>query len=93
MELFCAHAAVCGGGRELCRRLMDAATTDACIALLEEAGLRQPVLESLLRAIQTHLDRRTAGALPTGAIVFSNQYGFLGQTEPVEEILRMWNEP
>ena len=29
-ELFCAHAALCGANVELCRKLMDAATTDAC---------------------------------------------------------------
>ena len=90
MELFCAHAAICGGGQELCRKLMDAATTDACISLLEQAGLRQAVLDSLLKAIQRHLDRRTAGAVSIGAILYSNQYGFLGQTDFVDEIQRQW---
>ena len=37
MELFCAHAALCGAGVELCRSLMAAATTDACIGLLDGA--------------------------------------------------------
>lgn len=90
-ELFCAHAALAGASRELCRLLMEAASSDACIALLEEAGLREAVMESLLEAIQTHLDRRAAGAFQTGAVLFSNQYGFLGETTGAEEILAKWN--
>lgn len=89
-ELFCAHAALCGAPRELCRALMDAATTDACIALLDGAGLRGPVMDSLLDAIQRHLERRAAGAYEIGAAVFSNAYGLLGQTEQAREILRQW---
>lgn len=90
MELFCAHAALCGAGRTLCRALMEAATTDACIALLEEAGLRAPVMNSLLSAIQLHLERRAAGAYTVGAITFSNVYGPLGQTGRAKEILEQW---
>ena len=90
-ELFWAHAALAGASRELCRLLMEAASADACIALLEEAGLREAVMESLLEAIQTHLDRRAAGAFQTGAVLFSNQYGFLGETTGAEEILAKWN--
>ena len=37
---------------------MDAATTDACLDILDGAQLRAPVLESILAAIQMHLDRR-----------------------------------
>lgn len=92
MELFCAHAAVCGGDTDLCRRLMEAATTDACIAALDEAGLREAVLNSLLAAIQTHLERRAAGSFLVGAVTFSNEYGLLGRTETVEEILRRWRQ-
>ena len=89
-ELFCAHAAVCGAGAELCRALMDAAATDACIELLDGAGLRRPVLDSLLSAVQRHLERRAAGAYQVGAVIFSNAYGPLGQTQQAEKILEGW---
>ena len=89
-ELFCAHAALCGAGTELCRDLMEAATTDACIALLDGAGLRGAVMERLLNAIQHHLDRRAAGARVIGAVLFSNEYGLLGETEQAKEIMNAW---
>lgn len=90
-ELFCAYAALAGGGRELCQSLMEAASADACIGFLDQAGLREPVMEGLLRAIQTHLDHRAAGGFRTGAVLFSNQYGLLGRTTGAEEILSEWN--
>lgn len=89
-ELFCAHAALRGADVELCRNLMAAATTDRCIELLDRAGLRQAVIDSLLEAIQLHLDRRAAGAYAVGAVMFSNVYGPLGRTDGAIEILEGW---
>ena len=91
-ELFCAHAALCGADRSLCARLMDAATTDACLDLLDQAQLRVPVLESLLAAIQLHLDRRAAGTFRVGAVLFSNQHGPLGTTQTAKELLEQWKQ-
>ena len=90
-ELFCAHAALCGASRELCAALYAAATTDACLELLDAAGLRAPVLESLLDAIQLHLDRRAGEAFRVGAVLFSNQHGPLGTTQTAKELLKQWN--
>ena len=91
-ELFCAHGALCGAGRETCTALMQAATTDACLEILDAAGLREPVLESLLSAIQLHLDRRAAGAFRVGAVLFSNQHGPLGQTAAARQLIDQWKE-
>ena len=72
--------------------LMDAATTDACLDILDAENLREPVLESLLQAIQLHLDRRVAGAFRVGAVLFSNQAGPLGQTETAAQLLQSWQK-
>ena len=89
-ELFCTYAALSGAGQEICAALLHAATTDACIEILDKAGLRAPVLAGLVDAIQTHLDRRAAGAFRVGAILFSNQHGPLGQTQTAKELLQAW---
>ena len=89
-ELFCAHGAICGADRETCRALMDAATTDACLEILEHVGLRETVMASLIRAVDRHLHHRAAGAYRVGAILFSNVYGFLGQTSETKEITAAW---
>ena len=89
-ELFCTYAALSGAGQEVCAALLHTATTDACIEILDKAGLRAPVLAGLVDAIQTHLDRRAAGAFRVGAILFSNQHGPLGQTQTAKELLQAW---
>ena len=89
-EVFCAHAALCGAAHEVCATLMDAATTDACLDILDGANLRTPVLESILAAIQLHLDRRAGGGFRVGAVLFSNQHGPLGETETAKELMEEW---
>ena len=89
-ELFCTHAALCGADAATCRALMDAATTDACLDILDAAQLREPVMASLLTAIQTHLDRRAAGAFKVGAVLFSNRNSPLGQTKTADTLLKLW---
>ena len=69
---------------------MDAVTVDECIAVLDKVGLRQMVLESLLQEIERHLYRRAAGAYRIGAVLFTNQFGFLGQTKEAAKILAQW---
>ena len=89
-ELFCAHAALCGADTVTCRALMDAATTDACLDILDAAGLKITVMASLLQAVQLHLNRRAAGAFTVGAVLFSNQSGPLGQTTQAKILLQSW---
>lgn len=90
MELLCAHAAVCGGDAVLCRALLEAATTDAALALLQSAGLQKAVIRSLLRAIDGHVRRRVGVGVAAGAVLFSNQFGPLGQSEGAREVLAAW---
>ena len=90
-ELLCAHAAVCGADTKTCRALMTTPTVDAALDVLDKAGLRGPVLASLLDAIQQRLARRAAGAYKIGAALFTNQYGLLGMTAGAKEIVQAWN--
>ena len=55
MELISAHAALHGADRKTIEALMQAATTDACLDLLESCGLRQKVVETLADKAQWHV--------------------------------------
>lgn len=90
-ELICAYAAACGASTELAGELLGAATTDACLDLLDREDLRRPVLDRLLSAMDGHLNRRSGGGCRTGAVVFTNQHGLLGLTNTAKEILDTWN--
>lgn len=72
-EVFTAQAALAGAGQATAKALMEAATADECLRILEEAGLRQAVLEAILRELLAHTRRRSG--LGVEAAIFSNQYG------------------
>ncbi len=88
-ELITAHAAVCGGSRELCQALMECATTDACLELLEREGRMEQVMESLIGEIGKHLQKRAQG-IQAGAMVFSNERGLLGVTPEAKTMTDRW---
>ncbi len=91
-ELFAEHAGKCGADGETRRALLDAATTDACIAILDEAGLRAPVLQSIGSAVQGQIAAWAGSSCRTGTVIFSNEYGLLYVSPEAEELLRLWEE-
>ena len=89
-EIITAHAAMCGAGREICRDLMRAATTDACIEILKDAGLFEETAESIVTAVSEHLNYRAQGQYRVGAVMFSNVYGLIGGTQDAGKIIDDW---
>lgn len=77
LEIFTAHGAMAGASQALCCRLMEAVSTEACLDLLEEAGLLAPVLESLARKTEVYLKERFKEAIPISFCVFTPQRGVL----------------
>ena len=89
-EIITAHAAVCGADREICRELMRAATTDACIEILKNCGLFEETTESVIAAVSEHLHYRAQGLYRVGAVIFSNVYGLIGETQDAGKIIDDW---
>lgn len=89
-EIITAHAAMCGAGREICHALMRAATTDACIEILKDAGLFEETTESIITAVSEHLNYRAQGQYRVGAVMFSNVYGLIGETQDARQIISSW---
>lgn len=78
-EVFTAHAAMAGADTATAKALMRAVTADDCIALLDQAGLRRPVLASILQRAMQQVQRR-AGGIMVDMAIFSNRYGALCHT-------------
>ena len=89
-EVFCSHAALCGAEQRVCQELMQQVTTDACLEILDRENLRAAVLQSILEAVQEHLDLRTGGQVTVGAVLFSNVYGTLGETAGAKTLIKRW---
>lgn len=90
MEILAAHAAASGAPAERVRQIMDAATADAGLEILQREGLVVPTCESLSLALSIRLGRRAGRAMSVAAIVFSNVYGELFRTPGADAMLAAW---
>ena len=79
------HGAAPSVGKEIYQAL----TTDEMTKILKREGLFETVIEEAARKIDFYMQKRVHGKLKTGAILFSNVYGILGQTAGAEELLKL----
>ncbi len=87
MEIICTHLAMCGGDPDMVKSIYECINTDAALTKLKEWGLFDEAIAGIINAINRHVVRRSTQALKTGVMIWSEQYGFLGQTEYADEAL------
>lgn len=85
MEILAAHAALAGAGRPLAEKLMRCMTADEALNLLEEAGILETAIQSVMEKIGFHIKQRI-GEMPCGAVMFSNARGILGKTADADAL-------
>lgn len=88
-EVFASHAAMAGASAETIHKIMHSITTAEMIELLEKENLLKPVMKSVMQRIAFYLQHRSGGSLRVEAIVFSTEYGILGETDGAGELLEM----
>lgn len=93
METLAACALAAGGEAPLLRRVLDCATTDAALDVLDEAGLLAAVMAILGQRIQASLERRAPREMAIGFICFTQsaqRQGVLTQSVNAQEILQRY---
>ena len=88
-EFLALQAMFHGAGPAVGKEIYQALTTDEMTKILKREGLFETVIEETARKIDFYMQKRVHGKLKTGAILFSNVYGFLGQTACAEELLKL----
>jgi len=86
MELMGVHAARAGASSDVVERLLSCVTTEDAISVMDEAGIREETLQSVLKKLELRIRERVHHNLTIGAILFSNQYGYLGETADAAEL-------
>ena len=86
-EIFAVHAAMEGAGANVVQEIYNCINTDRMLDVVEREGLREDVMQSILAAIEKHVDDRIGDAMRFGVIVFSEKYGYLGQTSDADKVL------
>lgn len=87
MEVFAAHAALAGAGRDTVRKLMECVTTAEAVDILKGSGLLWPVMQTVMDRIDYHIRQRAGKKLAVGAVVFSMEEGILGSTPGAAKVL------
>ena len=88
MEIMAANAILAGAPLCALKEVIKCVTADEAIAVLKSFGVMEKTMEHVIEKIQYYLNRRSYDAIKIGAIIFSNQYGILGQTENAKELLQ-----
>lgn len=86
METIGVYAAMAGATQDIVIEIMDCVMTDAAFAILKRERLLEPVMEKILCAIERHVTKR-AGSMQIAVILYSEKFGFLGQTSLSNAIL------
>ncbi|MFR1831912.1 MAG: cobalt-precorrin-5B (C(1))-methyltransferase CbiD [Lachnospiraceae bacterium] len=87
MEILAAWSGACGAEKGAIQQILNAITVEQALEILEEQGLKELVLEQIMKRIQFYLKKRAGGKVWAEAILFTNQKGVLGMTSEAGRLL------
>ncbi len=87
MEIIASNAILAGADAETAKEILGCISTDDALELLNEKGLMEKTMEILIPKIEFHMNHRVKGDIKVAAIVFSSEFGTLGQTPSADELL------
>ena len=80
MELLAAAAIKAGCRMETASAILEAATTEEGVRLIEQDGKRDEAMAYVMERIMFYLNKRVAGKMEIGCIMYSNDFGLLAQS-------------
>ena len=87
MDILAAHAGMAGVRPARIAEIMDCAACDDAVRILREEGQDDAVLKSVTEKVMFHLQHR-AGDMEMGVIIFSKEYGILGESPNARALLK-----
>lgn len=85
-ELMAAAAIHAGAEYGVVKEILNTITTEEALGLIKGAGLLEPAMEWMTGRIHYYLNHRAYDRVKIGAVVFSNEYGLLGETDYAAEL-------
>lgn len=92
MEILAAYAAAEGLCAYKTAQILEAAACDEAVRILKEEKLFEQTRDRLVKRIDFLLEQKVFGEMETGAILFSKEYGLLGETERAQSLLKRITE-
>lgn len=92
MEILASYAAACGVSQAYIKEILQCVTCDEALRYIKRCELDKAVLSLLSERISFHLNHRTGGQPQVEAILFSNVFGLLCETQKADSLLRKLRE-
>ena len=87
MEILASNAIMAGADAGTAKEIMGCISTDDALEVLDRKGLMKETMDLLIPKIEFHMNHRVKGDIKVAAIVFSTEFGILGQTPSADELL------
>ena len=88
MEVLAAGAIRAGADLGCAKEILNCNTTDEALAVLDRHRILKETMKEITDRIQFYLDHRSYDQILLGAVIFSSEYGYLGQTEHAAELIK-----
>lgn len=88
-ELMAAQAMRAGASADTVKQLLTTNTTEEAVGILKESGDLEKTVSEAIRRIQFYLQKHVSGELRTEVVLFSNQYGYLGESRGAEALMEL----
>lgn len=85
-EVLAGNALRAGISLEGAKEILDTVTTDEALGIIKREKLLTETMKEMTGRILYYLNYRVYGRMLLGAVLFSNEYGYLGETENVQEL-------
>lgn len=86
MEILAAHAGAAGAAKETVEQILDCVACDDVLRILRDMGFCEDTMNRVIDRVRFHLQHRS-DEIEIGALTFSKEYGILGKTGNVDELL------
>lgn len=87
IELMLYSAFKAGANREVLDKIAESISTDAAYECILLAGIEKPFMENVMEKIEFYLNKKAEGRFQIECIVYSNEYGLLGETKGARELM------
>lgn len=91
-EVLAANAMRAGISAKTALDILNTVTTDEALVLIEREGKLQDTIKEVTDRISYYLHHHAYDRMKLGAVIFSNEFGYLGETEKAGELMALIRE-
>lgn len=91
-EVLAANAMRAGIYAKTALDILNTVTTDEALVLIEREGKLQDTIKEVTDRISYYLHHRAYDRMKLGAVIFSNEFGYLGETKKAGELMALIRE-